>query len=55
MVDYETLATALRKLGHLVQHPTEIPSNAGGFEIMVDGKMLTLAEARGLLIEEQPK
>lgn len=55
MVDFETLANSLRKFGHKVERPMEIPANAGSFELMVDGKLLTLAEARGLLVSEEAK
>lgn len=55
MVDVETLTSALRKLGHHVESSTELPENAGGFEMMVDGRMLTLAEVRALLEAEQPE
>ncbi len=55
MVDYETLVAALRASGHTVEHLIQVPSNAGTAELTVDGKVISLEEARELLASEQPK
>ena len=55
MVDYETLIAALEQRGYLVTHAIEVPSNAGTAELMVDGKLITLEEARLLLADAEPK
>ena len=52
MVDLELLANALRAKGHAVEHGHKIPDNAGEYELQVDGRVLTLEQARGLLDEE---
>ncbi len=54
-IDIDVLAQALRNQGHTVGHLLEVPANAGGLELTVDGTVLTLAEARQLLVDEQPK
>lgn len=55
MVDYETLIAALQQRGYTAHHAVEVPSNAGTAEIMVDGKLITLEEARALLTEGESK
>lgn len=52
MVDLELLAAALRAKGHTVQHGHKIPDNAGEYEVEVDGRVLTLEQARALLEAE---
>lgn len=49
MIDYDTLVRSLEAHGHTVDHVIEVPSNAGTAELTVDGKVLTLEEARALL------
>ena len=49
MIDYETLVRSLRAHGHTVDHVIAVPSNAGTAEFTVDGKVLTLEQARALL------
>ncbi len=49
MVDTELLAAALRSKGHTVVHAHKIPDNAGEYEFEVDGRVLTLEQARQLL------
>lgn len=49
MVDTELLAQELRDRGHKVDHVVSLPSNAGDYEFHVDGRALTLIEARALL------
>jgi hypothetical protein len=53
-IDIELIATTLRNRGHEVGNIISVPDNAGEYEIYVDGNLLTLAEARGLLEAEQP-
>ena len=53
MVDIDLILQKLRALGHAVEHPHAIPSNAGDYEFTVDGKLLTLAEVRSLLEADQ--
>ena len=55
MIDYETLVASLRAAGHTVGKVIPVPANAGTAEIPVDGKMLTLEEARQLLADKEPK
>lgn len=52
MVDLELLADALRSKGHTVTHAHKIPDNAGAYELEVDGRVLTLEEARALLEDQ---
>ena len=54
MLDVDLLVTQLRKAGHTVGNVIPIPENAGEFEFQIDGDLLTLAEARLLLEEDQP-
>lgn len=54
MVDFDTLVAALRQRGYRVDRVFEVPENAGGAELVVDGQLLTLAEVRQLLAAEQP-
>ncbi len=53
MVDTELLINALRAYGHTVTRTTTVPNNAGMWEFQVDGKMLTLEEARDLLAADE--
>ena len=55
MVDYETLIASLQQRGHTVNHAIEVPSNAGTAELMVDGKLISLEEARELLSDAKPE
>lgn len=52
MVDLDLLTNALRAKGHAVEHAHKIAANAGDYELQVDGRMLTLEQARALLEEE---
>ncbi len=49
MIDYETLVAALTAKGHTVGDRIEVPSNAGTAELRIDGKLVTLEEARAML------
>jgi hypothetical protein len=53
MVDVDLVIAQLRTKGHTVGHVIPVPENAGEYEFEIDGGMLTLAEARLLLEEEQ--
>ena len=55
MVDIELITQELRDLGHFVDGITPLPANAGNYEFRVDGKILTLEEARALLASESRK
>lgn len=54
MVDFDTLIAALHGRGYTVDHVIELPENAGEAELTVNGKVLTLAEARQLLVDAEP-
>ena len=54
-IDIAVLAQAMRNQAHTVGQILEVPANAGDLELTVDGTVLTLAEARQLLVDEQPK
>jgi hypothetical protein len=53
MVDIDLLVDVLRKRGHTVGSVFHVPENAGEYELDVDGNIITLAEARLLLEQEQ--
>ena len=55
MVDFETLIASLQDRGHTVERAFEVPSNAGDAELIVDGQLLSLAQARELLVDPQPE
>jgi hypothetical protein len=56
MVDIDLLVEAIRKRGHTVESVFSVPDNAGVYELVVDGNLLNLEEARQLLEdEEKPK
>ena len=55
MVDYEVLTAALLNYGHKVERVIDVPKNAGNAEFIVDGRLLTLVEARQLLEEAEAK
>ena len=49
MVDIDLLVQILRKRGHRVDSVISVPDNAGDFELMVDGNLIPMVEARHLL------
>ena len=53
MIDTELLANALRAYGHTIGSTTKVPAGAGQWEFIVDGKLLTLEEARDLLAADE--
>ena len=52
-VDIDLLVETIRKKGHKVEGVFKVPENAGTFEILVDGNLLNLEEARQLLENEE--
>ena len=55
MIDFDTLVTSLRHFGHHVERVIEVPDNAGKAEFVVDGKLLSLAEVRQMLVDDEAK
>lgn len=53
MIDTELLVNQLRAYGHDVTHVITIPNNGGRYEFTVDGAVLSLEEARGLLADDE--
>jgi hypothetical protein len=49
MVDTDLIVLALRKRGHTVESVIPVPENAGEYEFLVDGNLLSLAQTRALL------
>ena len=48
-IDIGLIAKLLRERGHAVGHTIPVPDNGGEYEFEVDGNLLSLTEARGLL------
>jgi hypothetical protein len=55
MVDIDLLLKALEEQGHTIGHWRKLPENAGGYEMQVDGTLMTLDEARALLEADQAR
>ncbi len=53
MVDIDLLVLELRRHNHTVGTVTSVPENAGGYELSIDGNLLSLEEARALLEEDE--
>ena len=51
-IDVDLIAKLLRERGHTVGHIIPVPDNGGEYEFEVDGNLLSLTEARGLLEHE---
>ena len=49
MLDVDLIVDSLRANGHVVESTTKVPENAGGYEFVVDGRVLNLDETRALL------
>lgn len=49
MIDTGLIVRTLRQRGHKVESVIPVPENAGEFEFLVDGEMLTLEETRALM------
>lgn len=55
MVDIDLLVQTLRRHGHTVGSVFHVPENAGEYELEVDGDIITLAEARLVLEQEEAR
>ena len=55
MVDFDTLTASLESRGYHVERTIHTPENAGTAEFVVDGKLISLEEARKLLEDAQSK
>ncbi len=55
MVDFQVLIASLQAHGHTVERAIETPKDAGDAELIVDGRLLTLEEARQLLSDAEAK
>jgi hypothetical protein len=55
MIDTDLIAERLRRRGHNVESVIPVPENAGEYEFVVDGNLLSLEETRHLLEEEQER
>lgn len=55
MVDFDTLVQSLNNYGFAVERVFEVPSNAGDAELIVDGQLISLSEARQLLADAEFK
>jgi hypothetical protein len=53
MIDIDLLVNQLRERGHNIESVISVPENAGEYEFILDGGMLSLAEARLLLEHDQ--
>jgi hypothetical protein len=49
MIDIDLLVQVLRRRGHSVDSVIPVPDNAGDYELIVDGNLIPLIEARHLL------
>ena len=49
MIDTELIVHTLRQRGHKVESVIPVPDNAGLYEFLVDGALLTLDETRALV------
>ena len=55
MVDIDLLVEALRNRGHRVEDIIHVPENAGEYEMIVDGNLLNLEQARAFLEADETK
>lgn len=55
MVDYDLLVASLQARGYKVDEVIRTASNAGDAELRVDGKLITLEEARKLLADTESR
>lgn len=55
MIDTGLIVDTLRRRGHTVESVIPVPDNAGEYEFLVDGNLLSLEEARHLLEQDQAK
>ncbi|HEY5381991.1 MAG TPA: hypothetical protein VIJ65_07030 [Acidobacteriaceae bacterium] len=49
MIDTGLIVRTLRQRGHKVESVIPVPENAGEYEFLVDGALLTLEETRALV------
>jgi len=54
-IDVDLIRKTLRDRGHAVGHIIPVPDNGGEYEFEVDGNLLSLAETRGLLEQEDAR
>lgn len=55
MLDIDLLVQQLRLRGHKVDSVIRVPENAGDFEFVIDGHLLTLSDVRGQLEQDQSR
>lgn len=55
MIDIDLFVKTLRQHNHTVENVISVPENAGGYEMKVDGVVLSLEEARALLEADEAK
>jgi hypothetical protein len=55
MVDIDLLVAALRDKGHTVENVIHVPENAGEYEMLVDGNLFNLEQARAFLEADETK
>jgi hypothetical protein len=53
MIDTGLIVDSLRRRGHTVESVIPVPENAGEYEFLVDGNLLSLEETRHLLEHDQ--
>ncbi len=53
MIDTGLIADELRARGHKVEQAIPVPGNAGDWEFVVDGTLLSLEETRALIALDQ--
>jgi hypothetical protein len=49
VIDTDLIVHTLRQRGHKVESVIPVPENAGEYEFLVDGELLTLEETRALM------
>ena len=55
MLDIDLLVQQLRSQGHRIESVIRVPEDAGDFEFMIDGHLLTLSDVRGQLEQDQAR
>ncbi len=55
MLDIDLLVQQLRSQGHQIDSVIRVPENAGDFEFLIDGRLLTLSDVRGELEQDQAR
>ena len=53
MLDIDLFVSQLRSHNHTVESVIPVPENAGEYEFLIDGQVLSLAEARLMLESDQ--